>query len=88
MTMPRSAGVRRKKNRFLQGKMKVPLGPPRHLQSPTLGEMLAGGADPGIDRRITNRNGDYFETPLLRHLVGVIQIELIDKFIERARKFR
>jgi hypothetical protein len=67
--------------------MKVPLGPSRHLESPALGEMLAGGADPGINQRIADRLGSYIEAVLLSHLFGVIKIELINKLIERSGKF-
>lgn len=68
--------------------MKVTFGPPWHLQSPALGEMLTGGTNPSINHRITDGLRNCIEALLLSGLIGIIEVELIDKFIERTRKFQ
>ena len=60
------------------------LGPARHAKSPALGEMLAGGADQGVDAGIADRRGDWIDAALLRRLVGMIEVELVHELIEQA----
>ncbi len=50
--------------------------------------MLTGGTDPRIGYGIVDARRDGVEAFLLSDLIWVIQIKLIDEFIERHRKVR
>src|SRR5215469_16924122 len=43
-------------------------------------------ADPGIDRRIADDLRDGIEPTLLKRFLWMIQVELVDKLVERHRK--
>src|SRR5262249_30854196 len=52
-------------------------------------QMLADGADPGIDERISDDGGRLVEAALLARLVRMVEVEGIDKLIDRvAEGFR
>jgi hypothetical protein len=44
--------------------------------------MLADGADPCVLRRISDDRRSIFDPPLLPFLVGVIEIESVDEFVD------
>jgi hypothetical protein len=63
-----------------------PVAPGRHAQAPTLRQVLSRRADPGINQSIANWLRDWIEPALLRRFVRMIEIELVDEFIERHRE--
>jgi hypothetical protein len=62
------------------------VAPGGYLQAPALRQMLTGRADPGVDQRVANGLRDWIEAPLLRRLIWMVDVKLVDEFIERHRK--
>jgi hypothetical protein len=62
------------------------VAPSRHAQPPTLSQMLAGRPDPGVNQRVPNRFRSWIKAPLLGRFIRMIEIKLVDEFIQRHRK--
>jgi len=76
----------RKKDRRLQCEMLRPLGPGGGPKAPSLGQVLACRADPGVDQWVPNCLRDRIEAPLLCRLVRMVEVELIHELVERHRE--
>jgi hypothetical protein len=48
--------------------------------------MLAGRPDPGVNQRVPNRFRDWIKAPLLGRFIRMIEVKLVDEFVERHRK--
>jgi hypothetical protein len=62
------------------------VAPARHAQAPTLRQVLTGRSDPRVNQRVANQLWDRVKPPLLRRLVRMIEIKLVDEFIECHRE--
>jgi len=72
--------------RVLQRVMFWAVAPGRDAQAPTLSQVLSRCSDPGVDKRVAYRHRNGIEAALLRRFVRMIEIELVDEFIQRHRK--
>jgi hypothetical protein len=55
-------------------------------KAPSLGQVLACRADPGVDQWVPNCLRDRIEAPLLCRLVRMVEVELIHELVERHRE--
>ena len=62
------------------------VAPGGNAQPPTLSQMLAGRADPGVNQRVPDGFRDRIKAPLLGRFIRMIEIKFVDEFIERHRE--